>query len=133
MEEIKQDGKVLARHITAEDFKPGLNFFSEAKDFIQVGVWGHYEQGQKLQAHMHNCFERIAERTFEALYVIKGSLEAAIYDQKEQLVGKVKVSQGEILVLLACGHGYNILDEDTTVLEVKNGPYMGAEKDRYRF
>ena len=133
MEEIKQDGQVLAKHIFAEDFQPGLNFFSAAEDFVQVGVWGHYEQGKELQAHVHNRFERMAERTFEALYVIKGSLEASIYDLDEQFVRKVKISQGEILILLACGHGYRILEEDTTVLEVKNGPYMGAEKDRYRF
>ena len=44
MKEIVKDGIVLARHITAEDIKPGLNFFSQDNEFIQVGVWGHYEK-----------------------------------------------------------------------------------------
>ena len=51
----------------------------------------------------------------------------------QELVDTVRVNQGEILVLLESGHGYKILEDDTTVLEVKNGPYFGAEKDRIRF
>ena len=34
---------------------------------------------------------------------------------------------------MECRHGNRIMSEDTTVLEVKNGPYAGAEEDRYKF
>lgn len=132
MREIKKNGVVLARHITPQDIKPGLNFFSEDADFIQVGVWGHYEKGKELKAHIHNTVERTANRTCEALYVITGALEAVIYDMDEVPVEKLEVKQGEILVLLESGHGYFIKEDDTTVLEIKNGPYLGAESDRRR-
>jgi len=132
MREIKKDGVVLARHITQEDIKPGLNFFSQDEDFIQVGVWGHYEKDKELKAHIHNTVERVANRTYEALYVIKGALEAVIYDMDEVPVETLQVGQGEILVLLESGHGYFIKEAGTTVLEVKNGPYLGAETDRRR-
>lgn len=132
MREIKKNGVVLARHITSQDIKPGLNFFSEDADFIQVGVWGHYEKGKELKAHIHNTVERTANRTYEALYVITGALEAVIYDMDEVPVEKLEVRQGEILVLLESGHGYFIKEDDTTVLEIKNGPYLGAETDRRR-
>src|SRR5699024_7184525 len=114
------------------DIKPGLNFFSDDADFIQVGVWGHYEKGKELKAHIHNTVERTANRTCEALYVITGALEAVIYDMDEVPVEKLEVKQGEILVLLESGHGYFIKEDDTTVLEIKNGPYLGAESDRRR-
>ena len=132
MREIKKNGVVLARHITPEDIKPGLNFFSRDEEFIQVGVWGHYEKGKELKAHIHNTVERTANRTYEALYVIKGSLKAIIYDMNEAPLETLQVKQGEILVLLESGHGYFIEEEDTTVLEIKNGPYLGAETDRRR-
>ena len=132
MREIKKDGVVLARHITPEDIKPGLNFFSQDEEFIQVGVWGHYEKGKELKAHIHNTVEHAANRTCEALYVIKGALEAVIYDLDEVPVETLEVKQGEILVLLESGHGYFIKEDDTTVFEVKNGPYLGAEIDRRR-
>jgi len=38
----------------------------------------------------------------------------------------------ETLILLKGGHGYEILEDGTRVLEVKNGPYPGAEVDRRR-
>lgn len=132
MREVKKNGVVLARHITQEDIKPGLNFFSQDKEFIQVGVWGHYEKDKELKAHIHNTVERMANRTYETLYVIKGALEAVIYDMDEVPVETLEVKQGEILVLLESGHGYIIKEDDTTVLEVKNGPYLGAEADRRR-
>ena len=133
MKEIIKDEMVLARHITAEDMKPGLNFYSEDKDYVQVGIWGHYEQGKELSAHIHNKVERVSDRTYEVLYIIKGALSADIYDMDENKIETLAVRQGEILVLLNSGHGYTILEDDTTVLEVKNGPYPGAEADRRRF
>lgn len=132
MREITRDGKVLARHITAADFKNGLNFFSDDSDFIQVGVWNNYERAKKLQAHIHNKAHKPADRTHEALYLIQGKIEAAIYDLDGVYVDRLEIHQGEILVLLECGHGYTILEDGTTVLEVKNGPYLGAEADRRR-
>ncbi len=133
MKEIKKDNVVLARYITAKDIKSGLNFYSLDSEYIQVGIWGQYEQGKELPAHIHNCFERTSYRTYEVLYVISGQIEAIIYDLEENLIDILHVCQGEILILLECGHKYRILDDNTTVLEVKNGPYLGAEKDRYRF
>ena len=132
MREIIKNGVMLARHITQEDIKPGLNFFSKDEEFIQVGVWGHYEKDKELKAHIHNTVERMANRTYEALYEIKGALEAVIYDMDETPVETLQVRQGEILVLLESGHGYFIKEEDTNVLEIKNGPYLGAEIDRRR-
>ena len=48
MKEITKNGMVLARHIVPEDIKSGLNFFSKDEEFIQVGVWGHYEKDKIL-------------------------------------------------------------------------------------
>lgn len=133
MYEVRIHGTVAARHIRPDDIKTGLNFFSENEEYVQLGVWGHYSRGKKLQEHIHNKFERMSDRTYEILYVVSGSLEASIYDLDKNFVEKVQVNQGEILMLLECGHGYKITSEDTTVIEMKNGPFAGAEKDRYRF
>jgi len=51
----------------------------------------------------------------------------------EKFIEKIEVSEGEILILLNSGHGYKILEDNTKVIEIKNGPYLGAEVDRRRF
>ncbi len=131
MKEIKYDNATLARLITTEDVKEGLNFFSEDRDFIQVGEW-NYNKDKDLLAHIHNEVPRTVTRTCEVLYVISGSIEAKIYSLEEKLIDTFKVNTGDILVLLECGHGYRTLEDNTRVLEVKNGPYLGAEVDRRR-
>ena len=131
MREIVKDGKILARHITPEDIKPGLLSFTNDDEFIQVVSWGHYEKGKYLQDHWHNEFEREARRTYEVVYVVKGAIEARLFDLDP--VETLTVNQGEMLILLESAHGYTILEEDTTVLEIKNGPFMGVEKDKTKF
>ena len=131
MYEVKVENTTVAKHIKPDDIKPGLNFFSEDNEFIQVGAWS-YDAGKELLAHIHNKVDRNVSRTCETLYVISGSLEAHIYDLNEKQIDSFVVQAGEILILLECGHGYTILEDDTKVVEIKNGPYLGAEVDRRR-
>ena len=100
MREIVKDGKILARHITPEDIKPGLLSFTNDDEFIQVVSWGHYEKGKYLQDHWHNEFEREARRTYEVVYVVKGAIEARLFDLDLVPVEKLTVNQGEMLILL---------------------------------
>ncbi len=133
MREIIKDGKILARYITQEDIKPGLISFSNDDEFLQVVAWGHYEKGKYLQDHWHNEFPRNANRTYEAVYVVKGAIEARLFDLNLVPVETLIVRQGELLILLESAHGYTILEEDTTVLEIKNGPFMGVNIDKTKF
>ena len=133
MYEIVRNNVILARHIVLDDIKNGLNFFSKDSDFLQVGIWGNYESGKILNNHIHNIVDRKINRTHEVLYVIEGCIEASIYDLNKNFVETITVSKGEILVLMDCGHGYKVTSDNTYVLEIKNGPYLGADIDRIRF
>lgn len=130
--EIKQGELVLARHIPASvAWSGGLQFFSPEGDYQQVGTWG-YEQGKTLLAHSHNEVSREVLWTQEVLYIRAGRVRAEIYDTADQKVADLEAGAGDILVLLRGGHGYHILQDGTQVLEIKNGPYVGADADRRR-
>lgn len=130
--EVKQGELVLARHIPAEDaWGDGLKFFSPDGDYQQVGTWG-YGEGKTLLAHSHNEFSREVMWTQEVLFVRTGRLQADIFDTDDQKVAELIVQAGDLLVLLRGGHGYKILEQGTQVLEIKNGPYVGADTDRRR-
>ncbi len=130
--EVNEGGVVLARHIPAEDaWSPGLNFFSPEQDYIQVGTWG-YDKDKELLAHTHNEVLREVHRTQEVLYVRQGSIRADIYNSREEKISELIVKEGDVIVLLGGGHGYHILEDETQVLEIKNGPYLGADVDRRR-
>lgn len=130
--EVKEGDLVLARHVPAgEAWSSGLNFFSPDDDFIQVGTWG-YESGKELKAHTHNEVPREVRWTQEVLYVRRGRILAHVFDTSEREVAKITAGEGDLLMMLRGGHGYEILEDGTQVLEVKNGPYVGPERDRRR-
>jgi len=132
MKEIVSDGVVLARLIAGDSWEKGLSFYSQDGDFIQLGTWC-YDAGRVLQPHIHNTVPRTTERTQEFVFVRKGRLLTRIFDRHRKPVTEIEMGAGDMLVLLAGGHGYDILEDDTQVIEVKNGPYPGAEADRTRF
>ncbi|MCP4179889.1 MAG: hypothetical protein GY756_19175 [bacterium] len=129
---IEKDGKILAKHIPDLDWKDGLAFYSDDNDYIQVGSWV-YDEGKELARHIHNEVERKVIRTQEVLYIRKGKIEATIFDLDGNFVDSFEASAGDTVILLESGHGYKILEDGTQVLEVKNGPYLGADVDRRRF
>jgi hypothetical protein len=127
---VKSGETILAKHISS-DWDDGLSFYSNDSDFIQVGTW-KYDLNKELQAHIHNEAERKVYRTQEVIYVKRGKVSSRIYDLKENLVEELIIKEGDILILLNGGHGYTILEDGTQVLEIKNGPYLGADIDRRR-
>ena len=130
--DVKDGDVVLARHITAEEWGDGLKFFSADEEFIQVGIWG-YDDDKSIQPHAHNEVERTVAWTQEALYVRSGAVRCHVYDLTLDHVTDLDARAGDILVLLRGGHGYTVLEPGTQVLEIKNGPYVGADRDRFRF
>lgn len=131
--EITDGDIILARHITADEWdKGGLNFFSNDSEFIQVGTWA-YDNGKHLLAHEHNIIPRNTDITQETLYIKQGKIKATIYNLNRQQVAEWIAETGDIMILLRGGHSYDILTDNAQVLEVKNGPYPGAEADRVRY
>jgi hypothetical protein len=132
MIEVKDKDVVLARYIPASTaWEEGLSFFSDDDDYIQVGTWG-YDSPKELLAHTHNEVHRDVAWTQEVIFVKKGSIKAEIYDLSNKKIKDIICNVGDIIVLLIGAHGYHILEDDTQVLEVKNGPYVGADLDRVR-
>ena len=128
---VNSNGERLAIYFPSSSWGKGLTFLTQDRDSIQIGIWG-YDEGLKLQPHIHNETERKVSRTQEAIFVKSGRVAAYIFDEAENLVRKIELNPGDILILLSGGHGYEILEDNTYVLEVKNGPYPGAEADRRR-
>ena len=130
--EISLDGQKLAIYIPSSSWTKGLTFYSQDNDFIQAGIWG-YDKDKKLQPHIHNeVRRREIGRTQEVIFIRSGKLAAFIYDEKGSFVERIELKSGDIFIALSGGHGYEILENDTFVLEIKNGPYPGAEIDRRR-
>lgn len=120
---------ILARFIPEDEWNIGSKFFSDDNEYLQVGTWNH-PAGRVLGPHIHNEVKRTIDYTCEVIFIYSGRVLASIYDCREQIIEKLELKRGDTLILLKGGHGYEILEEDTRVLEIKNGPYRGPQIDR---
>ncbi len=129
MEEIRDGDKLLAIVWRDGDWRPGLQFATPDDLFIQAGCW-HYPAGKVLAAHRHKHNERIVTKTQEVTYIKSGSMKINLYNDAKELVREVVLQAGDFAVMVSGGHGYEILEDDTQVLEVKNGPFIDVDSDK---
>ena len=125
-------GKRLCLVWRKDDWSRGLDFLTKEHQFLQVGTWW-YDKGKKLDRHYHNLLERKSDITQECVVVLSGEMLVNVYDEDNEFVENCKLKTGELAIFEGGGHGYEILSDDTRIVESKNGPFMGLEKDKTRF
>ena len=133
MEKIKnKNNKILCIVYRDSDWKEGLNFVTPNDLFIQVGSWW-YPKEKKLATHKHNIVSREANITQEMVYVKSGSMLATIFDQEMNFVQEVVLKEGDMAIMVYGGHGYKILEDNTKIIEAKNGPFVSVEVDKVKY
>lgn len=129
MKHIIHNNSTVAIIHRSEEWKDGLDFLTPDESFIQAGTWW-YGAGKQLKAHTHIVNERTVERTQETVIVLSGSMRIDFYDDANKIFHQEIVKTGDICVILTVGHGYQILEDNTKIVEVKNGPFTTIEKDK---
>jgi len=132
MDKIEYDGKLISIIYREADWKKGLNFITPGDLFVQVGSWW-YDKGKKLDSHIHNEFDRNARRTQETIYVKQGSVRVLLYTETEKYLQDYILYGGDLAVFVYGGHGYEILEDNTKIIESKNGPFVDVNTDKKRF
>jgi hypothetical protein len=132
MEVIENDGRIISIIHRDADWKKGLDFITPNDLFVQVGTWW-YDKGKKLASHIHKDFDREGGRTMESVYVRRGSMKVILYTEQRERFHDYVLHQGDMAVFAYGGHGYEILEDDTQIIESKNGPFVDVETDKVKF
>ena len=130
LETIALDGLVLAYIARRAPLPEQTTFITPDNCNLQIG---HvvYPAGGEITRHMHLPVERRIIGTTEVLMVQRGRCEVDVFGPERQLVTTCELRMGDMLIAVAGGHGFRVL-EDTVLLEIKQGPYPGgAEKERF--
>lgn len=127
---ISHGGKILSIIIPAQFKKEGIAFFTP-DDYSQQLGYMQRPQGYQIPPHRHNKVERMVTLTQEVLYIKSGRVRVDFYDDNEVYLESRVVSTGDVILLAAGGHGFEML-ETSEIIEVKQGPYSG-ENDKKRF
>ena len=130
IKEISFESKLYAFVCSLNEVKDGLQFLSDDSDFIQLGTW-NYKKNFSTVPHYHLEHEKSSNLTQEIVLVHKGSVKCRLYTKEGNFVEEVDLNEGELIVQLYGVHEY-IMNKDSIVLEIKNGPYYGPDVDRKR-
>src|SRR5262245_30424042 len=128
IEHILWNDQPLA-YIIRSETQPQETTFVTPSDFTQQVGFVVYPAGSQIPRHVHCPVERHISGTSEVLLVRRGSCEADFYNEELALVTSRKLGTGDILVIVAGGHGFRML-QDTVLVEVKQGPYTGLGERR---
>jgi hypothetical protein len=130
IETIVSSDELLA-FIIRQEFDPAETTFITPPELKQQVGFIVYPGGGQIQRHVHRPLERHLLGTSEVIVVRKGRCEIDLYDHQRQFVTRRELRQGDIMLMVSGGHGFRML-EDTTLLEIKQGPYIGVdEKERF--
>lgn len=102
----------------------------EEDEFLQLAIL-KMEQGKTFAPHKH-IFKEVPPEAIaqESWVVMRGRVKVIFYDLNDKIMATDELGPGDLSITLAGGHNYEILEEDTLVLEYKTGPYYGQKLDK---
>lgn len=132
MQTIKHKERIISIIYRDDDWVEGLNFITPNELFCQAGSWW-YQKGKILDRHIHNDYPREATRTQESVYVKAGSMRCTVYTEEREFLTDFILNEGDLAVFAFGGHGFEILEDNTKIIESKNGPFTDVETDKTKF
>jgi hypothetical protein len=130
VETISSADRALAYVIRAAYRPAETTFPTPAELNLQVG-FVVYPEGGEVPRHSHRPIERHLVGTAEVIVVREGRCALDVYDDEGNHVATRELDTGDVMLMVGGGHGFRML-EDTVLLEVKQGPYVGEhEKERF--
>ena len=120
----------IALIIRADYDEPGIKFFTPGSFSQQVAYMKH-PVGHKIDAHVHNMMSRQVLYTQEVLFIRRGKVKVKLYTSGKEYIDDRILRTGDLILLCGGGHSFEMLEE-TSMIEVKQGPFAG-DGDKTKF
>lgn len=126
---LDQAGNCLALVITRSFGGYGTNFVTSPENALQVGVIQR-NAGDVIGGHNHKpCSLSYDGQRQEFLHIVEGRVLITIFDDEGKEVDRRVLESGDSLLQLKGGHRFDF-ELPTKMVEIKQGPYFGKEKDK---
>ncbi len=130
LEKILHHNRLLAIIIRSHYSRDGIEFFTP-NTFSQQLAYMKRPAGYTIAPHIHNNLPREVCYTQEVLLIRRGKVRINFYDDDHVQISSYILQTGDVILLASGGHGFEMLDE-TEIIEIKQGPYLG-DADKVRF
>jgi hypothetical protein len=125
---IEFNGTKYAQIIWADTQVAQTTFFSPAESSFQFGLLAH-EAGFVEPPHVHQPIKREINDLQQMFVVQRGVVAVQLYADDKMLLKEVVLKAGDAIVLIHGIHAIRVI-EDMQCISVKQGPFLGTEKDK---
>lgn len=130
VEHVTLEGELLVVVLRTQFRGPGIHFFTPDEFSQQLGYMLR-PKGYSIPPHTHNPIPRTINWTQEVLFIKSGLVRLDVYGKDYIYYCSVLLRQGDVVLMAAGGHGLVMLEE-SEIVEVKQGPYVGpADKSHF--
>ena len=122
--------KALHLVCTPKDMTTSREDIVDVDQFLQLAIL-KFSKGKTFAPHKH-IYKDVPKQAIaqESWVVMSGKVKAIFYDLDDSIIAEEILEAGMLSVTLFGGHNYEILKDDTLVLEYKTGPYYGQKLDK---
>jgi hypothetical protein len=128
VESIEFNGTKYAQIIWADTCVDQTTFFSPPESSFQFGLLAH-EAGFVEPPHLHQPVKREINDLQQMFVVQRGVVAVQLYADDKTLLREVFLKAGDAIVLIHGIHAIRVI-EDMQCISVKQGPFLGTEKDK---
>jgi hypothetical protein len=128
IETVEYSGTKYAEIIWADTKVEKTTFFSPAESSFQFGLLAH-AAGFVEPPHFHQPVTRSIADLQQMFVVQRGVVVVELYSDAGELLREIEMRAGDAIVLIHGVHAIRVL-EDMQCISVKQGPYLGEEKDK---
>lgn len=128
VETIEFNGTKYAQVIWADTRVAQTTFFSPPESSFQFGLLAH-SAGFEEPPHLHQPVKREINDLQQMFVVQRGVVAVQLYADDKTLLQEVVLKTGDAIVLIHGIHAIRVI-EDMQCISVKQGPFLGTEKDK---
>jgi len=119
MKEIKYSDKIYLVIGDTRHCMRGRYWWTKKEDFLQVNTW-RLPIGQKIQSEVYETKIDKNNKAMEMLIVLCGRVKCEVYNEDNIKINEIIILPRELAILYRGKYIFEILDNGTNVIEVKN-------------
>jgi mannose-6-phosphate isomerase-like protein (cupin superfamily) len=113
-------------HVIRANTRPEKTTFITPPEGKQQVGFIVYPKDSIIAWHIHRPLERHIIGMAEVLVVRSGHCQIEVYAENKTIVAVRDLYPNDVVLMVGGGHGFRNL-EDTVLLEIKQGPYLGVD------
>ncbi|MEK7131324.1 MAG: hypothetical protein AAB797_01130 [Patescibacteria group bacterium] len=120
--EIKSGKKIFALVFDLASLKEGTFPVTNPLWPLQLLLMKR-KKGHVVAKHTHKKIRKFSQQPQEAIIVIKGSIQASIFNNRGKIIAKKNISAGQCLLMADGAHEVKIT-KNALIYAFKDGPYV---------